>query len=615
MCQRWLHIHGVAYIQNCLTEAEARLNAIEALAQAMSSHSFDEFISLVMQTLNKHIPAERCMLLLVDDTGTRLRVSGTYQPEHSETAPLDYSLPIAVNAGGSGIGVSVQALVTGQPYFWNEARRDPVHIPELARLIDAHETLAVPLAVNGQGVGVLSLTNSRRGRFTKNDSQFLVGISGQVAAMLCECRLREALKKKNAELEKSMAIHQDFISAAVQGEDVVGIATLLSNLLELGVVVQDRALNLLATAAPGGEGVDWGDVVHEMCTSLGRDRIAAVLRQGVYRGSLARIGAGRLPAGQYEFLGAPVMAGKNHLGLLVVVANRELHGLDTVAVKQAAAALALRLTQDQHEFMILERLRGGLLSDITRGDLGTDSVAYERAALLGYELTPPFRGVVIELGRTRDELNARGLATDDAACRRIGQKWPGLMCCRRGKSIVILASGEMARDSSHVVADIVDDVLRSYPGTEAWCGTGDICHSLHDAKASYEQARLAASVGRELGSGHRVFDYNELGFYRLLLRIAQDGQLADYVQRRLGPLIAYDQARASKLVLTLKAFLKNRGSNKKVAKALNIHTNTLQYRLKRIEELCEISLDNQDAVFEIHMALKALPFVTPLVKS
>jgi sugar diacid utilization regulator/putative methionine-R-sulfoxide reductase with GAF domain len=597
---------GSGSMRTRLDEAEARLSALESLGQAMSSRTLADFISLVMQTLTRHIPAERGTLLLLDDSGSYLQERGSFTADGSVQAP--YSLPVARTAGGAGIGVSVHVFLTGEPYFWQESRSDPIFIPEHAGRYNAHNTLTVPLKCNDQVIGVFHLINSARGAFTENDAHFLVGISAQLAALSNECRMREALDRKNQELEKSMAIHEDFTSAALEGDDVKGIAVLLSTVLGMGVVVQDRALNLVAAVSRDGRvDVACGEDVCEKYRRLGRDRVDALMREGARRKTLVRaLGAALTDEGATLFL-MPIVAGKEHLGSLTVSADRDLSELDTVAIKQAAAVLALRITLEQREFEMLERLRGGLLTGIMNSDFASDSIAYERAALLGYQLSPPFRAVVIETEWPRGGARLGGQAPDDAVCQRFAQTWPGLIAARRGRTIVVLASGEMARDSSQMVAGIVDEVSQSYGGARVWCGTGGACDSLRDARVSYQQAKKAASVGRELGGDRQVFDYDDLGVYRLLMAVGGRGDLEEFVQRRLGPLMAYDEEKGSNLVGTLKAFLKDKGSNKRVATLLNVHLNTLKYRLKRIEELCGVSLDDQEAVFELHLALKAMP--------
>jgi DNA-binding PucR family transcriptional regulator len=57
-----------------------------------------------------------------------------------------------------------------------------------------------------------------------------------------------------------------------------------------------------------------------------------------------------------------------------------------------------------------------------------------------------------------------------------------------------------------------------------------------------------------------------------------------FVERELGPLAA-DSASARRLVLTLRAFFEEGASYVRAARRLDVHENTIAYRVQRAEEL------------------------------
>jgi DNA-binding PucR family transcriptional regulator len=62
--------------------------------------------------------------------------------------------------------------------------------------------------------------------------------------------------------------------------------------------------------------------------------------------------------------------------------------------------------------------------------------------------------------------------------------------------------------------------------------------------------------------------------------------------RFLGPLIQHDTERSSKLVDTLRVYLRHNGQPSRTCDALFIHRNSLSYRLRKIENLLRIDLDS-----------------------
>ncbi|MCG8399378.1 helix-turn-helix domain-containing protein, partial [Bacillus atrophaeus] len=67
---------------------------------------------------------------------------------------------------------------------------------------------------------------------------------------------------------------------------------------------------------------------------------------------------------------------------------------------------------------------------------------------------------------------------------------------------------------------------------------------------------------------------------------------------------AYDQEHHSNLVETLEQFIECDSNVNTAAKKLNIHVNTLNYRLKRISKIAEIDLKNINEKFTIYLEIK-----------
>lgn len=73
----------------------------------------------------------------------------------------------------------------------------------------------------------------------------------------------------------------------------------------------------------------------------------------------------------------------------------------------------------------------------------------------------------------------------------------------------------------------------------------------------------------------------------------------------LGPLVDYDQHQGTQLQQTLRVFLEHNRSWQKTAQHLNIHKQTLVYRVRRIEEITGRSLDRTEDVAVLWIALRA----------
>jgi len=90
-----------------------------------------------------------------------------------------------------------------------------------------------------------------------------------------------------------------------------------------------------------------------------------------------------------------------------------------------------------------------------------------------------------------------------------------------------------------------------------------------------------------------------------LLLAAQPRLAADLVARRLAPLDALAEGPRERLLVTLAAWLDHLGQARPAADALNVHVQTVRYRLGQLRELLGDDLDDPAARLELELALRA----------
>jgi purine catabolism regulator len=91
----------------------------------------------------------------------------------------------------------------------------------------------------------------------------------------------------------------------------------------------------------------------------------------------------------------------------------------------------------------------------------------------------------------------------------------------------------------------------------------------------------------------------------LIFHLADNPELRAFQRDVLGPLENSDAARRSEFVRTLDAFLRAGGNHMRAARDLNVHRNTLIYRLERIQELLGgANLEDPENRLNLQLALK-----------
>ena len=71
----------------------------------------------------------------------------------------------------------------------------------------------------------------------------------------------------------------------------------------------------------------------------------------------------------------------------------------------------------------------------------------------------------------------------------------------------------------------------------------------------------------------------------------------------LGPLLAHDRDNNADLVGTLGAFFAANGSPKEAAERLQVHRNTVLYRLDRVRDITGYDLEDANLRLRLHLAL------------
>ncbi len=117
---------------------------------------------------------------------------------------------------------------------------------------------------------------------------------------------------------------------------------------------------------------------------------------------------------------------------------------------------------------------------------------------------------------------------------------------------------------------------------------------------SYRTARTTLQVGKQRYPDRRAFYYQDL-ILPVLLDSLKTGWQADELRRSLARLVAQDNHGVFRK--TLNRWFANDTQALATAQSLSIHRNTLDYRLKRIEELTNLDLERFDDRLLLYIAL------------
>ena len=455
--------------------------------------------------------------------------------------------------------------------------------------------LVVPLlARSGRALGEARLLSVAPGAFPDAPPPLLCASAALVAGAIENARAHDELRTRVTVLESLAELGETILRAETLDVLLPAVVGRVAALLEAPLVqlyLLEEAEGRLRLRAAAPPSTDAPSLVS--------------LRAGGRRGE--RLDAGATLATALFGTGAdasallvPLIVAGELLGFLAARAapDRELgeEGRDLATSIASQTALAIRTIQ------LIERLteRNQLKDFFEDLGRGIPEGLVARGRRLGVDLERAH--LVLWARRFGDQA---GLDVADQLERleaALARALPGSVCDRRDGGLRVLvplgAGGE--RDAlarlrtarAEVAPDVVVGVSSPCVGVEAYA-TG------------FEEALQAVSAAPVVQEQAAVVTFDDLGPYKYLLRVSQEGLVRDRHADALRRLLEYDRTRQSQLVRTLEEYLRQRGNVSATAQALYVHANTLRQRLRRITELTRLDVRTDDWLM-IEIAIKLL---------
>ncbi|GAA4400571.1 PucR family transcriptional regulator [Tsukamurella soli] len=254
-------------------------------------------------------------------------------------------------------------------------------------------------------------------------------------------------------------------------------------------------------------------------------------------------------------------------------------GLDGVLLQHAATVIALELSQTHLALAHARRAGAELTSQLIDGRL-EQRAARRQLVTMGLEPTR-----VVFVSATCGEPNRLRELHISLWRRRI----PHITTVRS--------------DVAHAVVPESDDAIEALLavlGDTARVGRSRV---LQTVRRSVEAAKEAAwALGTAQRTGDPVVRYGDAVAWS---GVGSIGDAEAMVERWVGPLVDHDAENRTELVATLEAFLAHQRSWQRTADAMNLHRQTVLYRVRKIEELTGAQLSETGDIAQLWFALRA----------
>jgi purine catabolism regulator len=294
--------------------------------------------------------------------------------------------------------------------------------------------------------------------------------------------------------------------------------------------------------------------------------------------------------------------------LSLVDSGAELDEFDRLVLAHGADVCAIELAKLKAIAYAVEQARGDWVQMWLSGGPGEDDLILARAQQAGFEpeamyAVAVFRAVTAQ-GVSVPLDPVLGLVRDDLARRQV----PGATGSHVDVIVALLPADPDAAMPRlrRTVEELRSALAARTPGGLVSAGISHPSAGLAALREAYREARDAVSIALELGNREHTTLYGDLKLYQLLLAVKDRNldQLRRFYRDTMGPLVEHDERKGGELSRTLSGFFEANGNLAKAAAELDVHRNTLVYRLERISDLTGLDLDDPDNRLVLHLALK-----------
>ncbi len=150
---------------------------------------------------------------------------------------------------------------------------------------------------------------------------------------------------------------------------------------------------------------------------------------------------------------------------------------------------------------------------------------------------------------------------------------------------------------------LLEMLLKRKKEIEIKIGVGRVYKGLRNVDKSFQDAIRAVRIGKVISSKN-IITYDELGIFKILSQDFLNHELEDFYDTTLKKLVDYDEKKSTELILTLTSYFKNNGNLTRISEELFTHYNTILYRVKRIEEITGLNLDDPSERLNLEIAIK-----------
>ncbi|AHF11421.1 helix-turn-helix domain-containing protein [Dehalobacter restrictus] len=125
----------------------------------------------------------------------------------------------------------------------------------------------------------------------------------------------------------------------------------------------------------------------------------------------------------------------------------------------------------------------------------------------------------------------------------------------------------------------------------------------------YGQALKTVDIALKLDIGKSLLFYDDVMHYHMIDELQKNLEVNNFFDPLVRKLILFDNNYKTSFTYSLYTFLNNESDYVEAARILQIHKNTMVYRIKRVKEILNTDLNNNNAIHHMMLTFDLLKYL------
>lgn len=290
---------------------------------------------------------------------------------------------------------------------------------------------------------------------------------------------------------------------------------------------------------------------------------------------------------------ANINVSNHHFGWLVAVLPNNGNKPEHCEILDILAnAISIEFERNKANYAI--NSSENLLLDLLTGHFSYAEEFDRRARGFGWNIKEKYMTIVIGFRNQIDNKTQAGARTMMAYKNHLSLMFPSIKSIYIKERLVLLLENKYF----NMIFNNLEIFLKN---NNLAASTSNLFSNIIDFKEYYEQAADILNLGLNLNKENYIFYYHDFYLYHCINTLKKSGHIEYYCLPELINVIQYDNKNNTNLADTVHKHLIFRNIVK-TAEYLNIHRNTLIYRLDKFKELTNLNLSSGDDIYKLWLS-------------